>query len=538
MGDYDSMNASGTPSGTIESSISERMRGTMALRFGTLDWLAIAFILTAATVVRFWKLGLIPTVFFHDECDNTFNAIEILQNKGPGIYDLDWKPQPALAVNIIALSLRLLGPGAFAIRMPSALISLLGLLAFFAVSRRVAGRLAATLGTLLLAFHPGYLHYSRAGWENVQICLYALLAIDAIDRAEAGKGLWWWGIAGALAAVGSLVYFGGRTIIVALIMYIPIALLYPRRPLRDVVIGVGLMLAAIILVLSPSIPTLYHHWDDFNRRTQAVLITHELPEGSSSAALVRKVAANAWRSARFPFDGSVSQQPRYFLPGRPLFSWPANVALVVGLVSSVIGCFRRTVIWWIALAVTFVLTQALTSGTPHLARGIAMLPIGFLFMTLGIDAIIRMLGARRGVASVILSGLALGMAFADARAYFRWAQSQELAQALQPAVELRDFQDWWRFQNRWVAQNRGFFNVGMWLERKAGRAFADDPNPDSKVRHEGAGAQRMRAPLEELSVHLHSSSSDWREQSGRSKPWEKENEGSSSKVAGGNTSES
>jgi hypothetical protein len=58
------------------------------------------------------------------------------------------------------------------------------------------------------------------------------------------------------------------------------------------------------------------------------------------------------------------------------------------------------------------------------------------------------------------------------------------------------------------------------------------------VRHEGAGAQRMKVPLEELSVHFHSSLGERLEQSRRSKPWEKENEGSSSKAAGRNASES
>jgi hypothetical protein len=38
---------------------------------------------------------------------------------------------------------------------------------------------------------------------------------------------------------------------------------------------------------------------------------------------------------------------------------------------------------------------------------------------------------------------------------------------------------------------------------------ADRISLNPKVRHEGAGAQRMKVPLEELSVHFHSSLGDW-----------------------------
>jgi hypothetical protein len=49
-------------------------------------------------------------------------------------------------------------------------------------------------------------------------------------------------------------------------------------------------------------------------------------------------------------------------------------------------------------------------------------------------------------------------------------------------------------------------------------------NPNPKVRHEGAGAQRMKVLLEELSVHFHSDPGGEWEQSRLSKPWVKENE--------------
>ena len=179
----------------------------------------LAVALLIGLTARLWHLDSIPPVFFHDECDNTVNAIQILQGQGPGIFGLDWKPQPALAVHLIALSLEAAGPSVTSVRLPSALLSLLALLPFFFLARRLCGPVPALFAAVLLAVHPGYLHFSRSGWESVQICLWTLLAMEAVTRAQQRDHALWWVIAGTSAGVGAYAYFAGRVIVIFLLLY-------------------------------------------------------------------------------------------------------------------------------------------------------------------------------------------------------------------------------------------------------------------------------------------------------------------------------
>jgi len=430
---------------------------------------ALVVIMAAALAIRLWALGSVPQLFFHDECDNTVNAIEILQGKGSGFFGLDWKPQPALGVHQIALSLKLFGPSVTAIRLPSAVLSVVALLPFFLVARRVTGPVPALLSALLLACNLGYLHFSRTGWENVQVGLYTLIAIDAVHRAESRGNLLWWIVAGFAAAVGAYIYFGGRAIVAFLLAYAPLAFLRAQGARGRVALGTALLLLTFILCLAPLYPTLRNNWAGFNNRTRAVLITQELPPNATAADVARKLLMSGGTAARGLFDGRMSNQPRYHPMGRPFLDGLGNGLLFVGLVASLLR-LRDTALWWLVLLIPFAMTQMLTTGAPNLARGIALLPIVYLFVALAMWALERLVGRWRRIVQVALVPVVIYSAGTNVRDYFKWADSYQLTGPLFPAVQLADFPAWWDFQNEWIRANRGFFNVDQWMARRAAEA--------------------------------------------------------------------
>jgi 4-amino-4-deoxy-L-arabinose transferase-like glycosyltransferase len=417
-------------------------------------------VLLVASAARLWELGAIPAVFFHDECDNTVNAIQILQGKGPSVFGMDWKPQPALAVNLIALAIRATGPSVAAVRFPSALFSVLALVPFFFLAQRVAGFLPALLAALLLAFNVGYLHFSRSGWENVQICFYSLVAMEAVSRAEAEDRLAWWSIAGLSAALGAYVYFAGRAIIAFLLLYVPFVFLRHPNRRRRTTAGAAVMALTFAVVVVPLYPSIRDRWTQFNFRTREVLITRELPADASLLQVGAKAVAAGVHSLQAPFNGTVNNQPRYSPVGVPLLDRTANVLLLVGLIASL--RVRATALWWMALIVPFFLTQMLTRGTPDLARGIGLLPVAYLFVALGMASIIKLVARRRSVAEVAFILLATLVAVHSGREYFAWATGGRLTTMLYPAVELEDFDEWWKTQNEVVRAGRGILNTDTW----------------------------------------------------------------------------
>jgi hypothetical protein len=208
---------------------------------------AFLLLLVFAALMRFYHLGSYPRNLGCDECDNLRQAWEIVKVGKPSLFELDWKPQPALSQHMAALCVRHLGlevdpylqrlsaskspeeteaiyqewhdaaahlDDVFALRFNPALISVLVLIPFYLLMRRTLARPAALFGVLLLAVNPTYMNFSRSGWENVHIALASLMAIAGIMRTVEGRGSWLANV--ILTALGTAWglygYFSGRAI--------------------------------------------------------------------------------------------------------------------------------------------------------------------------------------------------------------------------------------------------------------------------------------------------------------------------------------
>jgi hypothetical protein len=207
----------------------------------------------------------------------------------------------------------------------------------------------------------------------------------------------------------------------------------------------------------------------FDQRTRALLLTRELPAGYTAADEARLIVDKAKRTGLFLFEAGHHVDKRYFPPDLPLLDGARLGLLALGAAASLRRLWQ-TGIWWLALLVPVALTQLLSTGTPNLARGIAALPILHLFIALGMGCAWRQTGRWRKTASVLLASLTLVLAAADVRQYANWAQNPELTRVLQPAVDLEDFDEWWRFQMSEVDRAPWFPHVGLWLEHKRGGA--------------------------------------------------------------------
>jgi len=413
-----------------------------------------------ALAIRLWALGSVPTVFFHDECDNTVNAIGILEGQGPGLFGLDWKPQPALAVHLIAGSLKVLGPSLAVVRLPTAVLTVLALIPFYLLARRVAGTFAAVLAALLFAGNVGYLHFSRSGWENAQICLWTLLAMEAAVRAEERKQLAWWVVAGVAAAIGAYTYFAGRAIIIVLALYTAIGSVSRARR-RTATVGLLVMTLAFGAVVAPLVPTVVGNWTLFNARTRTVLITQSLPPDAGTREVLVAMGLGAFHGIQTYTRGVINNQPRYFPVGWPLLDRFENALLLLGAAVS-LWKWRQTGLWWLAFLVPFAATQMLTMGAPDLARGIGMLPIVYLFIAVAISALERAARTWKPVMQALLLLSAVVSAGTSVLAYFDWAASEALERPLHPAVPRAMFEEWWDEQVALIRSGRGCLNVGAW----------------------------------------------------------------------------
>lgn len=411
------------------------------------ELLALGVIALLALAIRVAWLGSIPGNITADEADNLKTIFSIQTRSEPGFFGLDWKPQPAMSMYLVSGFMQIFGQDIFGMRMASAVLSTLALLPFYALARRVVGPLAALGGAALLASGLWYLNFSRSGWENVHVALYALVAAWAFTVARERRQLRWFALAGAACALGLYGYFAGRFIIVALLAYAPVALWQARGYRWRIVAGYAVMTLTALLLFAPQVPAIKEDSGLFNRRTDRVNVFNRPKpyhgEDTNLGILKMQIERNA--KGFLLFDGEVFTKGRYGPEGKSLYDPITGGLMLGGLAVSLLLRRQGTSLWWFMLFIPLLGTQIPTTATPDGARALIAAPFMYLYVALALDWLIGFAArhARRVALAGAVAGVAL-LAVFNVYSYFTWIQSPSALEAREPAVELSDYDAWRR----------------------------------------------------------------------------------------------
>lgn len=146
------------------------------------ELLLVLIILIAAFLIRFVNLELNPYSFINDEGEMGKNGACIMQGTCLEILETGWSQQPRLAFLPTGLSVSLLGRTALAVRLPSALIGTLAVLAVYLFSREVFDKRTAWVAASILAALPVHVHFSRLGVDNIMDSLTTALILWLVFR--------------------------------------------------------------------------------------------------------------------------------------------------------------------------------------------------------------------------------------------------------------------------------------------------------------------------------------------------------------------
>ena len=433
--------------------------------------LALVLVVALATTLRLVDLAHTPPNVTADEADNLQVIYHILAGTGPGLFGLDWKPAPAFSAHLIAGFIRVFGETIVGMRMASVVLSLLSLVVFYAVVRRSLSRSVSTMATLLLGTGLWYLHFSRSGWENGHIALYALLATLTLTLAVERRRWYWFAAAGVFAALGLYGYMSGRLIVVAVLIYLPVALfVYPEK--RRLLVGFGVTLLVCVILFLPQLNTALDDWDLFNRRTQAVSIlsTTEDYRGDSGLASILVSQVGRTLGGFILFDAEVSRtgmNARYLPPDWGVLDKVTGALFWLGAVVS-LRRLRETALWWIMLLALLFPVQVLSTGTPDAARAVGAVPFYYLFVGLGLQFLIDLPIKRRVPVYAGALLIVAIIAYINVSTYFRWMDQALTAAARQPAVEVDEFVTWQSLQKAEAEAGRYGFNVGEWHQMRDG----------------------------------------------------------------------
>ena len=432
---------------------------------------AAMFVIAAlAAALRLVSLTDAPPNVTADEADNLQVVYHILAGTGPGLFGLDWKPAPAFSTHMIAVFMRVFGENIVGMRMASVVLSLFSLIVFYFVARQALSRLAGLAAVFLLGTSLWYLHFSRSGWENVHVALYALLATLSLTLAVK-RGSWYlYAATGLFAALGLYGFMSGRAIIVAIVLYLPVALARQSQNRKRVLLGYVLLGVVCLVLFAPQLKTAVDDWAYFNRGVEAVSILNTSDDYRGDSGLPKITAHQVWRAidAFFLMDSGVSRfgaNARFLPVDRAVLDRLTGVLFWLGLLVS-FWRLRQTALWWVMLLVLIFSAQVLSTGTPNAARAVVAAPFFFLFVGVGLDWLFRLQLARRLAFRAATVVVLLGIAYINVSGYFDWMDRPEANAARQPAVEVDEFERWQALQMAEAEAGRPGFNVGQWHEMR------------------------------------------------------------------------
>jgi len=229
-------------------------------------YLLLGFIILAATVLRFYQLGVNPPSLTWDEVAFGYNAYSLgvdgrdefgqylpivyLESFG------DFKPPVYAYLDVVPVKIFGLTP--FAVRFPSALFGVLTVLLTYFLTKRIFyssehKELYALTSSFVLALSPWHIMLSRAGFEANVATFFVVAGIFTFLAGMQEKK--WWIVVSAVSFVLAMNTFNSSRVVVPLVILALGAVffkkLWKQRKQTFTAILVGLVL------LAPLIPFLF-----------------------------------------------------------------------------------------------------------------------------------------------------------------------------------------------------------------------------------------------------------------------------------------
>lgn len=160
------------------------------------NWLLFGIILIGF-ILRFYRLGDFPKSLNWDETAlgyNTYSILKTARDEYGQIFPLvfksfgDWKP--GFYVYLAVPSVALFGLSEMAVRLPSALFGALAIFVIYKLSSLLFNKSIGLSSSLILAFSPWHIAFSRSAWEaNIALFLILLGVFLFLKSLKEGRYL-------------------------------------------------------------------------------------------------------------------------------------------------------------------------------------------------------------------------------------------------------------------------------------------------------------------------------------------------------------
>ena len=378
-----------------------------------------------ALILRLINLPGHPFMLNGVEANLGLEAAAVARGEIANPFATGWLTNPTLPLYLLALPLQLFGQTVFGVRLLSAVVGAMTVVATYVAGSRLWERKVGLIAAVILAGSHLHLHYSRLGMSNVWDPLWVLLALGLVATAARRGTRRWWLAAGLAAGLSAYFYTASHL----LPLMLAGVLLYLFLANRERIWQQGShLLSAGALALVVALPILIYydgHPGVFMERAnvlgifQSGWLTQEAATGGRSISAL--LGSQFWQAA-LAFNYSLDTSSTYN-PGIPLLRfWPAVFfVLGIGVAVSRLRRLRESILLlWVGVTVIF--AGALLVNPPASHRLLVAAPAVALLVAVGLTwtwrRLLAMAPALRRHDVAVLALLAVLITAGDAVFYF------------------------------------------------------------------------------------------------------------------------
>jgi 4-amino-4-deoxy-L-arabinose transferase-like glycosyltransferase len=387
------------------------------------ELILILLVVAVAAGLRLWGLPQPPAGPYYDEAANGILAASIAEGDYRPLFITSYTGKEVLYFYLAAAMVKIIGPGLLALRLTSALIGAVTVLALYWCARELfpRDRFIAPLAALLLATSFWHLALSRIGLRAISQPLLQALTVAALWRGLR-TGRWTTLVlAGALLGLTGYTYLAARLFPFPLALALAVWLFTGRAPWRRHLGQLGLVFLAAAAAFAPLGLYFLRHPERFLIRIEQV-----------ATEATRLTPLQAYGRALGLLFVEGDPLARLNLPGKPVFDPLLAAAFLGGLVLVVCHLVRQReplararavlLLTWVPI---MILPTALTLSdiVPSHLRATGLLPLLYLLPALAISWLLDQLLRRRPrwsswLPSAVLLGLLMPTAAVTAHDYF------------------------------------------------------------------------------------------------------------------------
>lgn len=382
--------------GTLRAA-TEHTRSRPALWASRTELILPIVVLLVAIFLRLYSLDTIPRGLLYDEAYNGADALRILEGERP-IFLTGNFGREALFVYLQAISIAIVGQTVLSLRIVSAVLGILTIVAAYVLVRRMFDARIALLASGWLTVSLWHIIFSRTGLRSVSLPLFLAVGFYCLWRGLEGVRAQgasptrsiaagrqpppaiWFALGGIVIGLSLYTYSTARfapLFILALALYL---VLFHRHLFRKALLGLVLALGLATVVFLPQGVFFLNQPESFMERALDVSpLNPELNQGNPAKAVfesaVRTLGMFAIRG-----DSYVDRN----IPGRPIFD-PVSASLMLLGLGLLVWRFRQPAYGFIGiwLFLMFVPSLVAIKDTPNYLRITGLVPALFILPALG-----------------------------------------------------------------------------------------------------------------------------------------------------------